>query len=87
MQAGPCKGCDERRPGCHAACAAYLEVRAECDRRIAARVREQMVTDASMALAARHTHKSGRGYRTDNKMPRQRIAAGAEEQVICARDR
>ena len=58
MPAGPCKGCAERRPGCHAA---YLEVRAECDRRIAERAREQKVTDASLALAARNNHKYGRG--------------------------
>lgn len=61
MQAGPCKGCTERRQGCHAACTAYLEVRAECDRRIAERAREQKVTDASLALAARNNHKYGRG--------------------------
>ena len=61
MPAGPCKGCAERRPGCNAACAAYLEVRAECDRRIAERAREQKVTDASLALAARNNHKYGRG--------------------------
>lgn len=61
MQAGPCKGCTERRQGCHAMCAAYLAVRAECDRRIAERAREQKVTDASLALAARNNHKYGRG--------------------------
>lgn len=61
MPAGPCKGCAERRPRCHAACAAYLAVRAECDRRIAERAREQKVTDASLALAARNNHKYGRG--------------------------
>lgn len=60
MPAGPCKGCAERRPRCHAACTAYLEVRAECDRRIAERAREQKVTDASLALAARNNHKYGR---------------------------
>lgn len=42
-------------------CEAYLEVRAECDRRIAKRAREQKVTDASLALAARNNHKYGRG--------------------------
>lgn len=42
-------------------CEAYLAVRAEHDRRIAERAREQMVTDASMALAARNNHKYGRG--------------------------
>lgn len=42
-------------------CAEYLAARAECDRRIAERAREQMVTDASMALAARNNHKYGRG--------------------------
>lgn len=41
-------------------CAAYLEVRAECDRRIAERARERKVTDASLALAARNNHKYGR---------------------------
>lgn len=61
MQVGPCKGCTERRPGCHAACAAYLAARAECDRRIAERAREQKVTDASLAFAARNNHKYGRG--------------------------
>ena len=61
MPAGPCKGCAERKPGCHATCAAYLAVRAECDRRIAERAREQKVTDASLALAARNNHKYGRG--------------------------
>lgn len=61
MQVGPCKGCTERRQGCHAACAAYLAARAECDRRIAERARERLVTDASLALAARNNHKYGRG--------------------------
>lgn len=87
MPAGPCKGCAERRPGCHAMCEAYLAARAECDRRIAERARERMVTDASLTLAARNNHKYGRGQRMDNKMPRQRIAAWAEERVICARGR
>nr|DAO25562.1 MAG TPA: hypothetical protein [Caudoviricetes sp.] len=61
MQVGPCKGCTERRQRCHAMCAAYLAARAECDRRIAERAREQKVTDASLALAARNNHKYGRG--------------------------
>lgn len=41
-------------------CEAYLAARAECDRRIAERAREQKVTDASLALAARNNHKYGR---------------------------
>lgn len=61
MQAGPCKGCTERRQGCHAMCEAYLAARAECDRRIAERAREQKVTGASLTLAARNNHKYGRG--------------------------
>lgn len=60
MPAGPCKGCTDRRQGRHAACEAYLAVRAECDRRIAERAREQKVTDASLALAAHNNHKYGR---------------------------
>ena len=42
-------------------CEAYLEARAECDRRIAERAREPKVTAASLALAARNNHKDGRG--------------------------
>lgn len=42
-------------------CEAYLAARAECDRRIAERAREQMVTGASLALAARNNRKYGHG--------------------------
>ena len=50
----PCKDCEKRAPGCHGKCAEYKAFRTECDKRIAERKEQGIMSyNPRLAKAAR----------------------------------
>ncbi len=64
----PCKKCQERKAGCHASCAKYLNFRAECDARRKERNKGHVVInyfDDRHKKAIRERQRRLKGVKTD----------------------